>query len=65
MKDCFAYDKGKCKALKRKRCKGCNFFKSKKQAALGRQKAIDRIMSLDKEKRDSIIQKYYGINREV
>lgn len=56
--NCFAYKNGKCKALKVKECEGCNFYKTKEKSEEGRAKAIGRIMSLDKNIRASIIQKY-------
>lgn len=56
--NCFAYKKGKCRALKVKECKGCNFYKTKEKAEEGRAKAIGRIMSLDKNIRADIIHKY-------
>lgn len=58
MDKCFAENKGRCMALKVKNCNGCVFYKTKDEAEEGRNKAIERIMSLDKEKRDYIIETY-------
>lgn len=56
--DCFAYADRTCKALKVKNCNGCVFYKTKENAEEGRMKGIERIMSLDEEKRDHIIEIY-------
>lgn len=58
MKDCFAYTHRGCRALKVKNCEGCNFYKTKEEAEASRIKAMGRIMSLDKDKRDHIIETY-------
>ena len=58
MKDCFAYKNNRCTALIVKNCEGCNFYKTKEKAEEGRAKAIGRLMSLNKDIRAHIIQKY-------
>lgn len=65
MDKCFAYINRGCMALKVRECNNCNFFKTKEEAEEGKQKAIDRINSLDKEKRDLIKETYYGLKQEV
>lgn len=67
MNNCFAYNKEKriCVALKKKECEGCNFYKTREEAEQGREKAIKRIKSLDKNTRDQIIETYYGEKLEV
>ncbi|SHJ77575.1 hypothetical protein [Paramaledivibacter caminithermalis] len=66
-KDCFAYKNKKCTILKLNKCEGidCGFFKTKEEFKLGQKKAIERILSLDKDKRDYIIETYYGGKIEV
>ena len=58
MDKCFAYTDRGCKALKVRNCNGCVFYKTKEEAEEGRKKAIERIMSLDKDKRAHIIETY-------
>ncbi len=58
MDKCFAYTDRWCKALKVKECEDCSLFKTKGEAEEGRKKAIERVMSLDKDKRDHIIETY-------
>jgi hypothetical protein len=58
VEDCFAYTNRGCKALKVKNCKGCNFYKTKEEVEAGRIKAMERIMALDKETREFIIETY-------
>jgi hypothetical protein len=60
MKDCFAYTSRGCKALKVRNCEGCSFYKTIEEAEAGRIKAMERIMSLDKDERGHIIETYYG-----
>jgi hypothetical protein len=60
MKDCFAYTSRGCKALKVRNCEGCSFYKTIEETEAGRIKAMERIMSLDKDERDHIIETYYG-----
>ena len=60
MKDCFAYRRNGCTALKVKKCEGCSFYKTKKEYLLGRQLAMERILSLDKDLQDHINKTYYG-----
>lgn len=60
MNNCFAYDRNKgCTVLKITKCKDCNFYKTKKEVEEGRKKAIERIMSLDKDEREYINETYY------
>ena len=65
MDKCFAENKGRCTALKIKECEECSFFKTKEEAEEGRMKAIERIDSLNKERRDHINEIYYGLKLEV
>ncbi|MCQ4922213.1 hypothetical protein NE686_03895 [Tissierella carlieri] len=67
MNSCFAYVeiKGKCIALKETKCKDCNFYKTKEEVEESREKVIERIKSLDIEKRDYISETYYGGKLEV
>ncbi|TCT14596.1 hypothetical protein EDC18_10577 [Natranaerovirga pectinivora] len=58
--DCFAYKPTKCVALTNKKCDGCNFYKTKEEFEVGREKVMERIHSLDVEKQDLIIRTYYG-----
>lgn len=66
-RDCFAYKNKRCKILKLRKCKGtdCGFYKTEEEFKLGQKKALERILSLDKEKRDYIIETYYGGKIEV
>lgn len=57
--DCFAYKQNSCTALKVKQCEGCSFYKTKEQYELDRQKALERIRSLDAERQKYILEKYY------
>lgn len=59
-KQCFAYGKNQCKILKEKKCEGCRFYKTKKEAESDRQKAIERIHSLDEKARSYVMEKYHG-----
>jgi hypothetical protein len=63
-KECFAYRKGRCKILAIEKCQGasCSFLKTEAEAAKGRKKALNRILSLDKETQEWIINKYYKGN---
>lgn len=60
MRDCFAYVNGKCSALETKDCDGCSFYKTKEQYEMDRQKALERIRSLNVERQKYIFEKYYG-----
>lgn len=64
-KDCFAYKKKQCTALKSIKCDGCSFYKTISENRKGREKAIARILTLDKGTRESIINTYYGGKLEV
>ena len=61
-KACFAYNDGKCKALKVNKCtrEGCSFFKTAAQIATDQQKVFERIRSLDQKTKEHIINRYYG-----
>ncbi|WP_242945072.1 hypothetical protein [Caminicella sporogenes] len=63
--DCFAYNQRSCKILTEKKCDGCVFYKTHEEFKLGQKKALERILSLDKDKRDYIIETYYGGKIEV
>jgi len=65
MQDCFAYKHNRCTALKVKQCEGCSFYKTKEQYHLDKQRAMERILSLDADRRDYIIKTYYGGRLEV
>ena len=65
MDSCFAHDKKRCRILKIKECDGCSFYKTIEEVKEGRKKAIERIMSLDKVTRESIIRLYYDGQLEV
>ena len=60
MNSCFAYDKRKCSALKKKECEDCNFYKTKEEVEESRKKSINHIKSLDEYKRNNIIDTYYN-----
>lgn len=61
MKDCFAYINGRCRALTVKKCEGsrCNFYKSKDQQLNDKERARQRVLSLNKNTKRHIIDKYY------
>lgn len=61
MEKCFA-DTGKkdCSALKIKKCNGCVFYKTKKEAERGRRQSFLRILSLEEDVKSHILGKYYG-----
>jgi hypothetical protein len=69
--NCFAYKNKRCTILKSNKCEGtdeeteCRFYKTEEEFKLGQKKAIERILSLDKDKRDCIIETYYGGKIEV
>lgn len=65
MQDCFAYKHNSCTALKVRQCEGCSFYKTKEQYELDRQKAIERIRSLDAKRQEHIFETYYGGKPEV
>lgn len=58
MNKCFADNGNSCKALKTKRCKGCGFYKTKEQLEVSKKKAMERLKTLDKHTRKSIISTY-------
>lgn len=60
----FDLDK-KCSALNVKDCEGCNFYKTKEQLKKGREKATDRLMTLDRALLNDIKANYYnGMGRK-
>ena len=59
MKDCFAYKRNSCIALKVKQCEDCSFYKTKEQYLLDQEKALERIRGLDAKKQKHIFEKYY------
>lgn len=65
MAKCFADVNGECSALKIKSCKGCTFYKSKEDAKRGRKKVFLRILALDEDIKDYIIDKYYDGEMEM
>lgn len=65
MKDCFAYRRNGCTALKVRKCEGCSFYKTKEQFRLGQEKALKRICTLDVAKQRYISETYYGGELEV
>lgn len=67
MKDCFAYINRRCGSLTVKKCEGknCNFYKSKEQQLKDKEKAIERILSLDEYKIEHINKAYYKGKLEV
>ncbi len=64
-KTCFAYMKGRCKALNTKKCDGCNFYKTTEQYKQDQQKAIDKILTLNKMLIEYITRTYYKGKLEV
>ena len=67
MRDCFAYKNRKCLALTVTKCQGieCSFYKTKEQAKEDEDRAIKRILSLDKERIQHINESYYEGKLEV
>lgn len=56
-----AFDLGKkCHALTVKDCKGCKFHKTKEQLKKGREKATERLMTLDRALLNDIKATYYN-----
>lgn len=55
-----AFDLGKrCHALTVKECAGCKFRKTERELKAGREKATNRLMTLDRALLNDIKQKYY------
>lgn len=54
----FDLGKRKCSALTTKNCVGCKFCKSTEELREGREKAAERLMTLDKATFDYINDKY-------
>lgn len=57
--DCFAYSRKKCAALTKKKCHGCNFYKTKEELKEGQKKARDRIKTLDEGIQEHIRDRYF------
>lgn len=55
-------ENGDCNRLNVKKCMGsiCNFFQTKEQDAIAKQKAFKRIATLDKDLQSSISDKYFN-----
>lgn len=53
----------KCSALLVKDCKGCTFYKTKEQLKAGREKATERLMTMDRNFLDYVKGKYYNQRR--
>ena len=60
----FDYGDDMCYALTEKKCRGCRFRKTEKELQEGRDKATDRLMTLDKPVLIKIKQTYYRNVRE-
>lgn len=61
MKDKCAFDLGKrCHAMTTKKCDDCKFYKTKEQLKEGREKATDRLITLDRALLNDIKSKYYN-----
>lgn len=59
MNNC-AFDLGKrCHAMTEKKCDCCKFYKTKEQLKAGREKATERLMTLDRELLSHIKFKYH------
>ena len=61
-RDCFGYKNRRCTVLKSRKCEGiqCGFYKTNEEYELGRERALERINSLDDATRRNIIETYYG-----
>lgn len=58
-----AFDEGKkrCRALNKKECQGCTFFKTEEELAAGREKAGERIKSLGVDEQIAIDKIYHRV----
>lgn len=55
-----AFEAGKmCHAVTEKKCKFCHFRKTAEELRVGREKATERLMKLDRETLNNIKRKYY------
>ncbi len=54
-----------CRALREKKCAGCSFYKTEGELLEGREKALDRIANLPKDKRAHILRTYYERGGDV
>lgn len=62
---CFALKEGKCTALNIKECENCSFYKTIQQAKEECEKALKQIKSLEKDIREYILCKYYGVKDSI
>ena len=58
-RDCFAYFRSDCKALKIIDCEQCSFYKTSRRVQGDRAKAKSRIEQLDQATKEHIMAKYY------
>ena len=58
--DCFAYKPRECAALLKRNCDGCKFYKTMELLETERQRAIERVFTLDEKSRNKIINVYFG-----
>ena len=59
MEKCFADKDSYCSALNKKKCEGCNFFRTEEDVQASRCIAKKRIESLDDTTQDYIYGKYF------
>lgn len=59
LKDCFAYRNKKCAILTKTKCDSCSFYKTREEFGEELIKTLDRLITLDKEDRIKIMEKYY------
>lgn len=55
---CFADNRDRCRALTKKNCFNCNFYKPIRDHDLDQERAMKRLKSLDKAQRLAIAEKY-------
>ena len=61
-----AFDLGeKCNAMAEKNCNGCKFRKTEQELKEGREKAVTRLMTLDRTFLNGVKRKYYYGNRNL
>lgn len=58
-KECFAMVDKRCSALTVTDCEDCVFYKTKEEAKRGRKKALLRVLTLEEDIKDHIIDKYF------
>ena len=59
MEKCFADKDSYCSALNKKKCEGCNFFRTEEDLEESKNRAMKRIDSLSKTTQDYIYGKYF------